>query len=219
MVRNTGHLLDEYQPEGKKAMEPGTAYMITDVLKDVITRGTGTNARIDGLIQAGKTGTSNYNDADLASIGKSSGVYPDILFVGYTPDLALSVWTGYNDHLTPVTDASSSVATDVYRSVMQYVTRNNETRDWSMPDTLRRVGNELYWADKYQAPIVSTPPSSVTEPSSTEPSSSSSSSEPPVSSSEPPVSSSTPPSESETPPSQPEGGTDPEGTTPSVGGQ
>lgn len=61
-------------------MSPETAYMITDILKDTITEGTGTNAQIAGLYQAGKTGTSNYTDDEYAKLGISSGVYPDILF-------------------------------------------------------------------------------------------------------------------------------------------
>lgn len=81
-------------------MSPETAYMITDILKDTITEGTGTNAQIAGLYQAGKTGTSNYTDDEYAKLGISSGVYPDILFAGYTPNYSISVWTGYNKNDT-----------------------------------------------------------------------------------------------------------------------
>lgn len=87
---------ETYEPDGKTAMSPETAYMITDILKDTITEGTGTNAQIAGLYQAGKTGTSNYTDDEYAKLGISSGVYPDILFAGYTPNYSISVWTGYN---------------------------------------------------------------------------------------------------------------------------
>ena len=94
---------ETYEPDGKTAMSPETAYMITDILKDTITEGTGTNAQIAGLYQAGKTGTSNYTDDEYAKLGISSGVYPDILFAGYTPNYSISVWTGYNKKMTPVT--------------------------------------------------------------------------------------------------------------------
>lgn len=159
--------VDEFKPEGKRAMSKGTAYMVTDILKDVISEGTGTNAQIPGLIQAGKTGTSNYTDADLERLGTTSGVYPDILFAGYTPDFSMAVWTGYNDHLTPVTDQSNMIASAVYRELMAYVTRNSEVKDWEIPDDLVRSGGELYFKDNYVPPVSSVAPSSVSQSTTT----------------------------------------------------
>ncbi|RCA10515.1 PBP1A family penicillin-binding protein [Enterococcus durans] len=155
-----------YEPEGKTAMSPETAYMITDILKDTITQGTGSNALIPGLFQAGKTGTSNYTDEEYAKIGLSSGVYPDILFAGYTPNYAISVWTGYNEKLTPVTSESSHVASDVYRELMKYVSANVTNEDWEMPSGLVRYGGELYYRDQVNNTQRRTTPSS-TVPSST----------------------------------------------------
>lgn len=142
---------ETYEPDGKTAMSPETAYMITDILKDTITEGTGTNAQIAGLYQAGKTGTSNYTDDEYAKLGISSGVYPDIIFAGYTPNYSISVWTGYNKKMTPVTSESSHVASDVYRELMQYVSANVTNTDWEMPSGLIRVGGELYYKDQYTA--------------------------------------------------------------------
>ncbi|MBK4762688.1 PBP1A family penicillin-binding protein [Enterococcus faecium] len=142
---------ETYEPDGKTAMSPETAYMITGILKDTITEGTGTNAQIAGLYQAGKTGTSNYTDDEYAKLGISSGVYPDILFAGYTPNYSISVWTGYNKKMTPVTSESSHVASDVYRELMQYVSANVTNTDWEMPSGLIRVGGELYYKDQYTA--------------------------------------------------------------------
>lgn len=75
-------------------MDDTTAYMVTDILKDVISVGTGTNAQIDGLYQAGKTGTSNYDDNQLAQLDTSNGAYPDITFAGYTPSFSFSCLDG-----------------------------------------------------------------------------------------------------------------------------
>lgn len=157
---------ETYEPDGKTAMSPETAYMITDILKDTITEGTGTNAQIAGLYQAGKTGTSNYTDDEYAKLGISSGVYPDILFAGYTPNYSISVWTGYNKKMTPVTSESSHVASDIYRELMQYVSANVTNTDWEMPSGLIRVGGELYYKDQY------TVKSNTVAPSTTIPSSS-----------------------------------------------
>ncbi|MEA2203269.1 MAG: penicillin-binding protein [Blastocatellia bacterium] len=66
-----------------RIIRPETAYMITDMLADVIDHGTGRSAR--GLLQqtavAGKTGTSR-----------------DGWFVGYTPNLVCAVWMGFDDN-------------------------------------------------------------------------------------------------------------------------
>ncbi|MFV0560547.1 MAG: PBP1A family penicillin-binding protein [Enterococcus sp.] len=145
---------DTYTSDGTKAMSEETAYMVTDVLKDTITKGTGTNAQIYGLYQAGKTGTSNYTDDEYAKIGISQGIYPDSLFVGYSPNYAISVWTGYDNKLTPVTSTSSHVASDVYRELMQYVSANVTNADWTMPSGLVRASNgELYYADEYASQV------------------------------------------------------------------
>lgn len=204
---------DEFNPDGTKAMEAGTAYMVTDVLKDVITEGTGYNAEIPGLVQAGKTGTSNYTAEELEKLGISSNVYPDVMFAGYTPNFSLSVWTGYNNRMTPITNDSNMVASDVYRNLMQYVTRNTAVTDWEMPDDLVRVGNELYWKDTYKAPEPesSVTPSSSSSTSSSEPESTSSSESSTSSSEE-----SSTESESSTEPasSTPESSTTPSSSTP-----
>ncbi|MGX7172723.1 PBP1A family penicillin-binding protein [Enterococcus ratti] len=159
---------ESYSPDSHIAMSPETAYMVTDILKDTITKGTGTNAQIFGLYQAGKTGTSNYTDEEYAKLGTSNGVYPDILFAGYTPNYAISVWTGYNKKMTPVTSASSHVASDIYRELMQYVSANVENNDWKLPDGLIRSGGELYYKDQntpqMTAPSPTIPSSSVMQP-------------------------------------------------------
>jgi len=162
-----------YSAEGTKAMDAGTAYMITDILKDVIS-GLGNNAAINGLYQAGKTGTSNYTDEQLAQITSPYSVYPDTTFVGYTPHYSMAIWIGYNNILDPVTSQSAHVATDVYRELMTYVSSSVENTDWEMPDDLIRVGNELYFKGTYQAPVQSS--TTIQQSSSTSSTSSSSSS-------------------------------------------
>jgi len=63
---------------------PEQAYLMTDILKDVIKRGTGRNARVKGLELAGKTGTTN------------DGV--DAWFCGYSPTITTIVWFGRDNN-------------------------------------------------------------------------------------------------------------------------
>lgn len=140
----------EFDSEGTRAMKATTAYMMTDMMKTVLMSGIGTNAAISGVYQAGKTGTSNYSDNELNKLTKNSSyssiVMPDESFVGYTPEYAMAVWTGYSNRLTPVLDNGIQVATDVYRQMMLYLANNNNSghTDWTQPSGLYRSGSYLY---------------------------------------------------------------------------
>jgi len=63
---------------------PEQTYMMTDILKDVIKRGTGRNARVKGIELAGKTGTTNKN--------------VDAWFCGYSPTIETIVWFGRDNN-------------------------------------------------------------------------------------------------------------------------
>ncbi|APB31618.1 PBP1A family penicillin-binding protein [Vagococcus teuberi] len=133
---------ESFESQGKRAMKESTAFIVTDMLKDVINRGTGNQAQIDGIVQAGKTGTSNYDDDVLGKV-KGEGS-PDITFVGYTPKYSLAVWTGYDDYFQPITLYNQQLAMDIYRSFMMYLYQNIEPTDWKQPSNVVRVGNEVY---------------------------------------------------------------------------
>lgn len=157
-----------FEEHGSQAMQSETAYMITDILKDVISSGTGTNAMIPGVFQAGKTGTSNYTDDELEQISSPYSVSPDATFAGYTPFYSLAIWTGYDKKLTPVTDLSSHVATDVYRELMKYLVELVGNKDWTMPNGLVRVGSELYFKNKYEPEVKTSQTTEETSESSEE---------------------------------------------------
>ena len=110
-----------FDTSGSRAMKETTAYLMTSMLKTVLTYGTGTEAAISGVYQAGKTGTSNYSDDELAEIEESTGIYnsvvgtmaPDEMFVGYTSQYSMAVWTGYKNRMTPIYGNGLNVAADV----------------------------------------------------------------------------------------------------------
>ena len=139
-----------FDTSGTRVMKEATAYMMTDMLKSVITAGIGYNANISGLYHAGKTGTSNYDDNELKKLTKdynySSIVTPDESFVGYTTQYSMAVWTGYTNRLTPVLDDGIKVATDVYKQMMLYLYEQNGSgsTDWTQPSGVYRSGSYLY---------------------------------------------------------------------------
>ncbi len=169
----------EFAPEGSRVMTPETAYMMTDMMKSVLTYGNGLNAVIPGLPQAGKTGTANYTEAEMETIlanneaaNYSSLVVPDENFVGYTTRYAMAVWTGYTNRQTPVLDSGIPIATDVYRSMMTYLNPIDSASDWEIPSGVNQYGAYLYLDGSY--PQYTYIPSTNTAPSSSTPSSSSS---------------------------------------------
>ncbi|MFD1318586.1 PBP1A family penicillin-binding protein [Loigolactobacillus zhaoyuanensis] len=131
---------ETFDPNGKRAMKSSTAYMITDVLKDVITDGTGTNAQISGVYQAGKTGTTDYSSDELAkSTTVSSSMSKDSWFTGYSRDYAISVWTGYDQpQQHGLTATEQQIASSIYRELMQYTnTETNATsKNWTKPSSV-----------------------------------------------------------------------------------
>lgn len=140
---NDGDTLS-YEPDGHRAMSEATAYMITDMLEDVITKGTGTTAAIPGLVQAGKTGTSNYSKKVVDRIiGDKNGV-PDVSFVGYTPKYCISVWTGYTNYFRSISEQYQHNSQEVYRLMMSYLTDGQPVENWTQPSDVVSMNGQLY---------------------------------------------------------------------------
>ena len=143
-----------FESTGKRAMKETTAYMMTTMLKTVLTYGTGTEAYVSGMYQAGKTGTSNYSDDELAQIEAATGLYnssvgtmaPDELFVGYTNQYAMAVWTGYKNRSTPIYGSGLDVAANVYKAMQLHLneTFGSGSTDFTTPSGVYLSGNYAY---------------------------------------------------------------------------
>lgn len=84
-IDREGTTLWSHAPDRRQAVSPQAAYLVTSLMEGVIQRGTATKAKVLGLTGAiaGKTGTTDG--------------YRDAWFVGYTPELAVGVWVGFDD--------------------------------------------------------------------------------------------------------------------------
>jgi 1A family penicillin-binding protein len=80
---STGKTLLDNTPQPQLVLDPWAVASLNDVLQGVVTRGTGTSARLDRPA-AGKTGTTSSER--------------DIWFVGYVPQLSVAVWIGNDDY-------------------------------------------------------------------------------------------------------------------------
>jgi penicillin-binding protein 1A len=87
-----GKTIVENTPSKKRVMKETTAYLMNNLLRSVVTSGTGISARIGNWYICGKTGTTSL---DPKKYGYKSG-NPDAWFAGYSPKYTGIVWMGYD---------------------------------------------------------------------------------------------------------------------------
>ena len=125
VVDPKGNVLEDNGPESFRVISPGAAFLVTDILKDVIRRGTGRKA--SGLLtdSAGKTGTTDD--------------FHDSWFVGYTPELLAAVWVGYDKGGSPLGYGMSggAVAAPMWLDFMRAVTGNKRSSFSEPPGIVR----------------------------------------------------------------------------------
>jgi penicillin-binding protein 1A len=116
-------VIDE-PPKPERRVSAALAWQVTDILKGVITGGTGVAANI-GRPAAGKTGTNQ--------------AYRDAWFVGYTPQLAVAVWMGYPNGQTSMYNvqgvrvAGGTFPARVWHDFMVAAMANQPVLDWPKP--------------------------------------------------------------------------------------
>jgi penicillin-binding protein 1A len=101
-----GTVLAHYEPSPTPVVSRETAYVITNMLEEVVQSGTGVRAKALGRPLAGKTGTTNE--------------FADAWFVGYAPNLAAGVWVGFDDRRSlGDREAGASVALPIWVAYMK----------------------------------------------------------------------------------------------------
>lgn len=113
-----GNVLLENLPEQCGVMTAQTAYIMTDMLMQTVSEGTGKGAAVSGVQTAGKTGTTTGSK--------------DRWFVGYTPYYSCAVWVGY-DTPKEVTE-SGNPALKMWKSIMEKAHKGLESKDFAVPD-------------------------------------------------------------------------------------
>ncbi len=110
----------------EQLVDPIIAYQVVHMLEGVVERGTGRRARRVGKPLAGKTGTTND--------------YVDALFFGFSPDLVVGIWTGFD---TPRSlgdgEGGGSVAGVVFTEFMQRALEDEPALPFRIPPGVRLV--------------------------------------------------------------------------------
>jgi penicillin-binding protein 1A len=118
-----GRVVWQRRPSSTRVLDPAIAFVVTNMMKDVIDRGSATAVRDVGYngVAAGKTGTSN----DAA----------DAWFVGFTPGLVGTIWLGF-DRRTGIVPGGKAgeLAAPIWGRIMARL--DERSRDWTKPSGL-----------------------------------------------------------------------------------
>ena len=101
-----GNVLEENRPEPKDAIRADTAYVMTNLLRGVVQRGTAAKAASLNWPIGGKTGTTDD--------------YTDAWFIGFDPDITMAVWVGL-DQKKPIgrDQTGADAALPIWMDVMK----------------------------------------------------------------------------------------------------
>lgn len=129
-----GESLYRQDVEHWQAISPQNAYIMATLLKEVVNAGTGSRARIEGRVIAGKTGTTN----DVH----------DVWFLGFSPYLVTGVYVGY-DQVESLgrQEQGGRTSAPIFRDYRMQVEDRYPNEDFVMPDGIVMSGNLAFRAD------------------------------------------------------------------------
>lgn len=143
IVNKSGQSLT-FEPQTKELQKPEQIYLMTSILNDVVTKGTGKAAQVPGIEIAGKTGTTNDN--------------VDAWFCGYSPSIQTVIWFG-KDNNTPMrkTETGGKIAAPVFANFYKkYLEIHPEIpRNFTIPQnvyTSEINGRNEYYTDMSPIP-------------------------------------------------------------------
>ena len=133
-------LLEENVPQGRQALPPDLAYVVTHMMKGTVERGTGQAAKALGRPVAAKTGTTND--------------YSNAWFIGFTPHLATGVWVGYDKPRSLGKDETGSrVAVPIWTAFMKEALAGTPVEDFPIPEGVVVVPVDLSAAGTCAKPV------------------------------------------------------------------
>ena len=116
-------ILDNTTPKSRQVLKETTAFLLTDAMTDVVTKGTGARCNFNpNMAIAGKTGTSQK--------------YQDVWFAGFTPYYTATVWAGYDNNVTLKNNGERDVAKNLWKSVMKRIHEELPNTTFPIPEGL-----------------------------------------------------------------------------------
>ncbi len=112
-------LIDNTKPESRQVIKETTAFLLTDAMVDVVTKGTGASVNFGNMSMAGKTGTTSD--------------YKDVWFSGYTPYYTATTWAGYDNNTSLSGSGEKNLAKTLWRSVMAKIHEELPNESFDVP--------------------------------------------------------------------------------------
>ncbi|PLY09638.1 MAG: penicillin-binding protein [Arcobacter sp.] len=148
-ITNSKGEITNFEPIEKYVDSPEQIFLGKSILQDVVTRGTGRRAAVQGIELAGKTGTTNDN--------------VDAWFCGFSPTIQTIAWFG-NDDNTPMrrSEGGGSTAAPAFSHFFKkYLEIHPEIeRNFKMPDNVKTSiinGKKEYYTDTSPLPEIRIP--------------------------------------------------------------
>ena len=114
----------------EQVLDPLTAYQITSIMEGVIERGTGISIKPVGKHLAGKTGTTNEAK--------------DLWFVGYSPDLTVGVFLGYDRPRSMGDSAQAATyAAPIFRDFMKVALKDKPNTPFRVPVGIKIINVDV----------------------------------------------------------------------------
>ncbi|MBP3894982.1 MAG: transglycosylase domain-containing protein [Mogibacterium sp.] len=123
-----GEVILDGKPEEVRVLDEGVAWIMTDILRTVVSDGLGSNAKISGVSVGGKTGTTNDNY--------------DIWFNGFTPKYSAALWVGTDENVSMF--EGSSAAASLWSTIMSQVDGVGDGSYRQMPENVIKKNGEYY---------------------------------------------------------------------------
>lgn len=128
-----GNVIFQANPQRFNVLSPEEAWIMVDMMKDVVRRGTAASVWASGfhIPAGGKTGTTND--------------YSDVWFIGYTPDMVAGVWMGFDRPQKIMANAQGGrLAAPAWLGFMNEVyARRPAPADWPRPEDI--ISREIDW--------------------------------------------------------------------------
>jgi penicillin-binding protein 1A len=124
ILDSNDRVLYQHRPVKEVVLREESAFFVTSMLQDVVTRGTGTNARF-GWPAAGKTGTTDQRK--------------DVWFVGYTPKYTASVWIGHDQPKVMDGAWGGTFAAPIWREIMKVAHEGLTVEQFTVPNNIIAV--------------------------------------------------------------------------------
>lgn len=122
------NIIEENSPHFTEVLKPETAYIMVNLLQSVIEYGTAKSAKdfIGKLPAAGKTGTTDENT--------------DVWFIGFTPDLVVGIWIGYDEKISMGKWATSAnLAVPLWAEFMKQAYEGKQPQQFFIPSNIVEV--------------------------------------------------------------------------------